>query len=911
MNILRNAQQVSQSHLVAHRELYTVPFPDTNHPDLELDYSETPTKASSVLDTLTVDPESYKVPAYRQQFMKVYNEIKTSWQFNATRAAPITEKEWEDYDTRLRALIIDHVNSSLSKKNLLDKNTKQLLDGGVNTTDSLSSTPESKMKDSLASMITPHIRDHFFICEDYRVEQEALQDLTWRSLGLATVPTPPRSDRNASGDYVKYTRALKANTQAMVKLRELINHCYIWFLYTVSTHEVQREFKQVHQEFIHAKIRESSDAKFTAQAIVNYVIANYLTENDAQIKLLERQIEKMIRYENEPILDWLNRFQTPITKLEVARGARITDDAELKQLWKDIFANNISSVEHTIIARDMASLRLDPKASFTEEDQSSVERYRFGVFEETTLRRMLVLLKFPLYKPDKGVREYNTTRFTKLALGEPSYVNPDSAPQHRKRTPGLSRSGEERPANKPKRDATRNLRPRRGPRTFLSTEYPEKDACADDQEEDIRMGSFLSSGTSGLRDSSARRAKRLTPRTVLPSDQWCTNSGCIQRETHKYHTTQTCKFPSTSAKRTPQKPGFHTSSRPASSLFPQRKDRDRKRFPKRDSKEIGPCWNCHEMGHLQKDCPRVNKAAHYLKSCEESATLLTDLFETKEEEDAAWRVLANIDRLCHNCLRAPAECSCAHETEAFLATASSVRNKIASEPKLLRMFHDAYDHVDSSGSSGISPATATAFLTNPEGQDGTDATVEAEDEYRHTTDTSGMAGGIERESADVSLDTDAFNSQESDHMVDEEYAQEMEEPLDQFFTRYEEDTLMPCRNVGIETNSNLYHELHRVSEGKPLWQQNATALKSAVGGRGRIAVGEATVRVPLKDGQSTWQTRKVYLDSCGSFPLIQEEELHDVKDASEYGLPPLRFSTLESKTGWYNKVGIMHLRLDG
>ena len=63
MNVLRHAQQVSQSHLVAHRELYTVPFPDTNHPDLELDYSAVPTKASSVLGTLTVDPESYKVPA--------------------------------------------------------------------------------------------------------------------------------------------------------------------------------------------------------------------------------------------------------------------------------------------------------------------------------------------------------------------------------------------------------------------------------------------------------------------------------------------------------------------------------------------------------------------------------------------------------------------------------------------------------------------------------------------------------------------------------------------------------------------------------------------------------------------------------------------------------------------------------
>ena len=132
------------------------------------------------------------------------------------------------------------------------------------------------------------------------------------------------------------------------------------------------------------------------------------------------------------------------------------------------------------------------------------------------------------------------------------------------------------------------------------------------------------------------------------------------------------------------------------------------------------------------------------------------------------------------------------------------------------MFHDAYDHVDSSGSSGISPATTTAFLTNPEGQDGTDATVEAEDEYRHTTDTSGMAGGIERESADVSLDTDAFNSQESDHMVDEEYTQEMEEPLDQFFTRYEEDTLMPCGCVvsaeSVEPFADLAKSLAALDE---------------------------------------------------------------------------------------------------
>ena len=123
-----------------------------------------------------------------------------------------------------------------------------------------------------------------------------------------------------------------------------------------------------------------------------------------------------------------------MTKLEVAKGQRITDDAELKQLWKDTFANNISSHEHTIIARDMASLRLDPSANFGEEDHGAAEQYRFGVFEETTFRRMIVLLTFPPHKPDRGIRTFNTTRFAKLDLGEPSCVNQISGPApHQKR----------------------------------------------------------------------------------------------------------------------------------------------------------------------------------------------------------------------------------------------------------------------------------------------------------------------------------------------------------------------------------------------------------------------------------------------------------------------------------------------
>ena len=226
MTILKNAQQISKSHLVAHQGIFTVPFPDTNHPDLELDYSAEPTKASSVLDTLTTDPDSFKVLSSKQSFLHLQKEIRESWQFNATRQNPMTGKEWEIYDTRLRTLIIDHVSTSMSRKNIMDKETKKLLTGGITATDSLSSIPENRMKDSLAAMITPHIRAHFFVCEDDELEEKALQDITWRGLGLPSLPAAPRTDRSSAGEYMKYQRALHANTQAMVKPREYINHCY-------------------------------------------------------------------------------------------------------------------------------------------------------------------------------------------------------------------------------------------------------------------------------------------------------------------------------------------------------------------------------------------------------------------------------------------------------------------------------------------------------------------------------------------------------------------------------------------------------------------------------------------------------------------------------------------------------------
>ena len=93
-----------------------------------------------MLGTLTINPESIKVLALRQKFLHVLKNL-ASWYFGASTTAPITDKECEIYDTRLRSLIIDHVLVSLSKKNILDKETKHLLRGSADTTDSGWKTP--------------------------------------------------------------------------------------------------------------------------------------------------------------------------------------------------------------------------------------------------------------------------------------------------------------------------------------------------------------------------------------------------------------------------------------------------------------------------------------------------------------------------------------------------------------------------------------------------------------------------------------------------------------------------------------------------------------------------------------------------------------------------------------------------
>ena len=69
---------------------------------------------------------------------------------------------------------------------------------------------------------------------------------------------------------------------------------------------------------------------------------------------MERKFETMVRWRSETIVQWIDRFGAPLAELEVARdGLTAYTEDELTYLWKQVFADNISSEEIQIITTHM------------------------------------------------------------------------------------------------------------------------------------------------------------------------------------------------------------------------------------------------------------------------------------------------------------------------------------------------------------------------------------------------------------------------------------------------------------------------------------------------------------------------------------------------------------------------------
>ena len=621
----------------------------------------------------------------------------------------------------------------------------------------------------------------------------------------------------------------------------------------MSDPAVQNEYKQVHRTFIQWKeddLTERGKLLFTGQHIVNFIENNLLEDNETLIEKIDMKLKKIVRYYGESPVDWFDRFQPLISKLRKATDGGLTEKQEEKG-WKLTFARNISSHERSIIQQRADEFIAGDDYTFTTESWDKVKYYYQGTFLPTELRNLLVLIE--AVQPLKNWKPDKANQ----DFNNKRYALFDEDPCY----------------DNPKLDGrTSNKRGARQGKNLLAEDD-------DDSEEEYTHGNFavVSPGTS-------KRAKIEVPPHIR-----CDNPMCVQRGNHTNHA----------------RASYQGNDYPKCHFRSQHLGGDsQQKAIKNDFQRGKPkCWNCGSTERLIRDCPKMKDVKGRLRNNRQFMTTCRTLFTTQAEKETMNRIVdcANLNKdICFKCLKvsdnADGTTGCngnCTDSPTLLREIKEARTKFFAHPQLMLSIKQA--GTETSNAAG--PMTAQAFLAYDGGQGASTVSEEPNSLFFETVNTQEHLSRTEP----------------TDKAEDERIDEDEGSPGNQMFL-----SEAPMAPIGLEVQSRLYGDLHKEEGGKPKWKQSLKSLlsphilKANTKLTGRVAKGKAHFLMPNDQGAKVKKSREMYLDSCGSYPLIQREELHDVKDCSEYGMPPLRFSTLESKTSWYNEVGLaIMLQKDG
>jgi hypothetical protein len=108
----------------------------------------------------------------------------------------------------------------------------------------------------------------------------------------------------------------------------------------------------VQETFLNRNARRAANniQLFTAQNIIDYILASCVTENDKTIVQITDFFNNMIRHKGQTLLNWLQSFSPLMTKYRRAYGLNnVLDDDALKKLWKLHFAKQINMTEQQLI----------------------------------------------------------------------------------------------------------------------------------------------------------------------------------------------------------------------------------------------------------------------------------------------------------------------------------------------------------------------------------------------------------------------------------------------------------------------------------------------------------------------------------------------------------------------------------
>jgi hypothetical protein len=131
----------------------------------------------------------------------------------------------------------------------------------------------------------------------------------------------------------------------MALLREILNHTFLRAIYHTSSEQAMVEYQEVRMNFINDHANDDPNdepVKITALDIIRYIEAECLSTNEKNLQSVQNAISKMVRDNNQSLLDWLQSFVVPINKHLKATGQQVLDIEDAKTIWKDRFINQIT-----------------------------------------------------------------------------------------------------------------------------------------------------------------------------------------------------------------------------------------------------------------------------------------------------------------------------------------------------------------------------------------------------------------------------------------------------------------------------------------------------------------------------------------------------------------------------------------
>ena len=573
--------------------------------------ASTPLNSMLAMRTIKI-PTDRNDPNYKDRaLLETYKKNALTLTFRGTRTAPTSTVEWEEFYLHLVPLVVEHPKILLSESKNLTNTMTKLYRASNDFIGDASLTVEQRSMLKLKSLCLPILADNPWVPGSQ--EDDDIEKIVLEEMSLVAIPTDVDEKRKYDNTVVLYQSALTL-------LRELLNHTFLRAVYHTSSRQAQNEYKEVQRTFVTKNSVSRNPKVFTAVDIIDYITANCTCDNSKAIIQMKNSIAALIRYKGQNLVSWFQTFQPLVNKYKKAIGLGTTlDDDELKALWKEHFAKQITVAERTV----MKTFQL---AHLGTQDVAKISKLSDGKFDDTVLYRLASVLttSFESYNPDNTVMTYLKQHAQALRWEHKLDFRPPKEKekeQNRDKDKEDGRSQKRKPKSSRKPDGS-------------------------------------SSSTKKLRMTDKRVPN---PKRIKSSDH-CRRQGCRDRGTNTNHTHSDCKFKESEPH---TKFGTDPKKHPNLGKAPGKKPRNTKTTssqPEKNAstsqiKETGErkCYICNQPGHLANACPSKGKikagAQNSLYKNKSFMALWQSSFADQEQQQCATRLLKSWgDDVCPTCM---------------------------------------------------------------------------------------------------------------------------------------------------------------------------------------------------------------------------------------------------------------------